>query len=560
MLIRWVFKSGKLITAEVMLTVLFYVFITLANISLGTIRTPTASFYIFWGTMVGLMFGLRGVLIAAGIGSMSVLGLILAQNAGILPLPDYRVGFTQWFNFTAIIGMTASLAYYVHQNTQKALARSEKNEERLRLLSENAKDVIWTMEPNGTISYISAAVEKVRGYTPEEAMRQPIEEILLPASQALSLNYFKKVIEDIQAGRPTEQFREELEYHRKDGSIFHADVIAYPIIDAAGNLVQIVGVSRDIDERKRHEQALAQHKAIIDSTGDAIISHDLQGNITSWNSAAERLYGYLAKEVIGQSISLLVHEDSKEDLAGLMKRVRQGEIFLHHRVYRLRKDGRQIPVLLSLSPIRNLQGEVIGTSSVGHDISEQVRLEQQVREMAFHDALTNLANRRLLDDRINLSLASNRRSRSHSALLYIDLDNFKPLNDTHGHEAGDMLLQEVAKRLKSNIRAVDTVSRVGGDEFVVLITDLEKEKDIARQHALAIAEKIRLSLEEPYVLETRQQQTDLMVAHICSASIGVVLFSETKKSQEELLKEADVAMYEAKHAGRNAVRFYQSKD
>ena len=145
-------------------------------------------------------------------------------------------------------------------------------------------------------------------------------------------------------------------------------------------------------------------------------------------------------------------------------------------------------------------------------------------------------------------------------MLYIDLDNFKPLNDTHGHEAGDLLLIEVARRLKSSIRAVDTVSRVGGDEFVVLITDLEEDEVLAQQYALAIAEKIRLSLEAPYVLEMVGQYSALMVAHICSVSIGLVLFSGTEKSQEDLLKDADTAMYEAKHTGRNAVRIYQQKN
>ncbi len=316
----------------------------------------------------------------------------------------------------------------------------------------------------------------------------------------------------------------------------------------------------DITSIKRSEEILGRYKAIIDSTSDAILSKDLQGVITSWNGAAETLYGYLAKEAIGQNISMLVHQDSKENLTGLMKRIEHGESFVHYRAYRLCKDGRQIPVMLSLSPIKNLQGQVIGISSVGHDISEQVRLEQRVLEMAFHDALTKLANRHLLEDRINLAFASNQRSHAHSALLYIDLDNFKPLNDTHGHEAGDLLLIEVARRLKSSIRAVDTVSRVGGDEFVVLITDLEEDEVLAQQYALAIAEKIRLSLEAPYVLEMVGQYSALMVAHICSVSIGLVLFSGTEKSQEDLLKDADTAMYEAKHTGRNAVRIYQQKN
>ena len=255
-------------------------------------------------------------------------------------------------------------------------------------------------------------------------------------------------------------------------------------------------VSRFQSSQEEIETALGRYKAIVSTSEDAILSKDLQGVITSWNTAAEKLYGYAAEEVIGKSIFMLVPKESKEDLLLLIQRVMQGISVPHYRAYRLRKDGRQIPVMLSLSPIRDLQGNVIGISSVGHDISEQVRLEEQVKEMAFHDPLTKLANRRLLDNRISLALAVNRRSRSHSALLFIDLDNFKSLNDSHGHEAGDLLLIEAAQRLKSCVREVDTIARIGGDEFVVLLTELEAEEGIAKQHALEVAEKIRLSLEE----------------------------------------------------------------
>ena len=319
-------------------------------------------------------------------------------------------------------------------------------------------------------------------------------------------------------------------------------------------------VSRFQSSQEEIETALGRYKAIVSTSEDAILSKDLQGVITSWNTAAEKLYGFTAEEVIGKSIFMLVPKESKEDLLLLIQRVMQGISVPHYRAYRLRKDGLQIPVMLSLSPIRDLQGNVIGISSVGHDISEQVRLEEQVKEMAFHDPLTKLANRRLLDNRISLALAVNRRSRSHSALLFIDLDNFKPLNDSHGHEAGDLLLIEVAQRLKSCVREVDTIARIGGDEFVVLLTELEAEEGIAKQHALEVAEKIRLSLEESYSLEVQQQSADKKVSHMCSASIGVTLFSGVEKSHDELLIEADAGMYEAKHAGRNRVMMYQPKE
>ena len=313
-------------------------------------------------------------------------------------------------------------------------------------------------------------------------------------------------------------------------------------------------------ESQTHLQdAMLLNAAIVESSNEAIIGISLEGIISSWNSAAEKLYGYTEEAAIGQSISILVHKDSKENLTELMERVKQGGSVEHYRAYRMRKDGRQIPVLCSLSPIKNGQGQVIGLSTVGHDISEQVRLEQQIRQMAFYDPLTNLANRRLLDERLSREFVANRRYGHHGALVYIDLDNFKPVNDAYGHNVGDTLLVKVAMRLKSCVREIDTVSRIGGDEFVILISELDKDPTIAKEQAGAIAEKIRLLLAEPYDLDVVQtDQSILSLQHYCSASIGIVLFSGIQKTNEELLKEADQAMYKAKESGRNTVQHYDS--
>ena len=311
-----------------------------------------------------------------------------------------------------------------------------------------------------------------------------------------------------------------------------------------------------IEAQERTALELSRFRAIIESTTDAVCANDLHGVITHWNPAANRLYGYTTDEVVGKSITLLVPEGSAEDVMALIRRVQQGEFIEHYRAERLCKDGKRITVLSSLSPIRNRAGQIVGVSSVGHDISDQDRLEQLVREMAFHDTLTGLANRRLLDDRISLARASNQRNRLHSALLFLDLDNFKPLNDNYGHEAGDLFLLEVANRLTSCVRAIDTVSRIGGDEFVILITDLGSDAAVARQSAHSIAEKIRRSIERPFLLEgKRDEQGALKVSWQCTASIGVLVFSGEAEGNDELLKRADRAMYRAKEAGRNQIQF-----
>ena len=195
-----------------------------------------------------------------------------------------------------------------------------------------------------------------------------------------------------------------------------------------------------------------------------------------------------------------------------------------------------------------------------YDITERMAAEEQIRNLAFYDTLTQLPNRRLLDDRLGQAIAASRRSAHYGALMFLDLDNFKSLNDTHGHGAGDLLLIEVARRINCCVRETDTVSRFGGDEFVVMLIDLNTDRAAATSQAGIVAEKIRISLSEPYILTIKHEgDADTSVEHHCTASIGVALFGKNEASQDDILKWADTAMYQAKDAGRNLIRFYDLK-
>lgn len=195
------------------------------------------------------------------------------------------------------------------------------------------------------------------------------------------------------------------------------------------------------------------------------------------------------------------------------------------------------------------------------EIARRVESEERVRQLAFHDALTGLPNRRMLSDRLSQTMAASKRSGLYGALMFLDLDNFKPLNDAHGHEVGDLLLIEVAQRLIGSVREMDTVVRLGGDEFVVMISELDTDKALSVKQAAGVAEKIRLSIEKPYRLSIPQpNQPDSIVEHHCSVSMGVVVFINHQASQSEILKLADVAMYQAKDSGRNTIRFSDATD
>jgi len=194
------------------------------------------------------------------------------------------------------------------------------------------------------------------------------------------------------------------------------------------------------------------------------------------------------------------------------------------------------------------------------DIVERKRMEDQVRQLAFYDPLTHLPNRRLLNDRLSQTLLASKRSAFHGALMFMDLDNFKSLNDQHGHSAGDLLLVEVARRLKCCVREIDTVARFGGDEFVVLLGELALSPQESMAQAGVIAEKIRLALAEPYALNMAREGADAVsLKHRCTASIGVTLFIDGDANLDGILMRADVAMYEAKAQGRNRVQFHAAR-
>jgi len=229
----------------------------------------------------------------------------------------------------------------------------------------------------------------------------------------------------------------------------------------------------------------------------------------------------------------------------------------HDNYFRLRRhDGVYRDFYCHAMPNFDEEGRFKYFLGFNLDITERNQMEQQIRQFAFYDTLTNLPNRRLLTERLNQTIVACRRSGRYSALLFLDLDNFKPLNDMHGHEMGDLLLIEASARLKSCVREMDTVARFGGDEFIVMLGDLDTDKTESAKEADLIAEKIRKALSEPYLLiSPANGHPSRVIEHHCTASIGVTLFNDHDASQNEIFKRADTAMYQAKEAGRNQICF-----
>ncbi len=284
---------------------------------------------------------------------------------------------------------------------------------------------------------------------------------------------------------------------------------------------------------------------------------DPQGRITDVNSKALSLTDLPREKIIGQYFPNTPWWSNSEDRSRLMDALRlayQGTASSFEARHP-NQSGDPISVLFSAMPITLDNG--IQVAVVGVDITERKQLEDQVRQLAFYDTLTQLPNRRLLNDRLGQLMVASKRSASHCAVMVLDLDNFKALNDTQGHLVGDLLLVEAARRLSTCVREMDTVARFGGDEFVVLLSELDADKAVSIQQALGVAEKIRASLSELYQLQCAHEgQPELRIEHRCTASIGVVVFVNDAATQDDILQQADATMYQAKAAGRNQVRLH----
>jgi diguanylate cyclase (GGDEF)-like protein/PAS domain S-box-containing protein len=291
--------------------------------------------------------------------------------------------------------------------------------------------------------------------------------------------------------------------------------------------------------------------------GQALV--DPSGRFLDANPKLCSILGFPKEELVQlKSQTITAPEDIAKDQE-FLRDIAKGKIdsFVREKRF-IHKNGHSIWAHFHVAAVRDATEKHQFNIIQVLDITERKGMEEQIHQLAFYDTLTGLPNRRLLDDRLNQAMSACKRNGCYGAVMFIDLDNFKPLNDTHGHRAGDLLLAEVARRLSGNVREVDTVARFGGDEFVVVLSQLAEEDSASATQAGIIAEKIRAALAGPYWLASNSNgSTKMIIYHEATASIGVALFNGNS-NPDHILKWADLAMYEAKADGRNSVRFYEA--
>lgn len=306
--------------------------------------------------------------------------------------------------------------------------------------------------------------------------------------------------------------------------------------------------------KQKFESLAHNHALLLQSMGEGMYGVDINGCVTFINPAALSMLGLREEEVLGKNAHASFHHHRADGSSypqaecPVFLTLQDGEIRYYDDEWMRRKGGTGFPASMTVTPVAE-NGLRTGAVVVFQDISQRKAYEARIHELAFYDTLTRLPNRRLLFDRLGQALPASGRRDTYGALLFLDLDNFKALNDTRGHEFGDLLLVEVAQRLLATVRVEDTVARLGGDEFVVMLEDLGSQKVEAHQHAEVVAGKICEALGTVYVLQDTEYR--------CSSSIGFALFKGPHVSATELLRRADSAMYEAKSSGRNAVRAYR---
>ncbi len=422
-------------------------------------------------------------------------------------------------------------------------ARQRLSAQRLQLATAATGVGIWEFDLITRRYHWDRAMFKLFGLDPAtvSALNNDWQQLLLPGELQRMRDATRATIKQGQAFDLTFQIR------RQDGQLRFMRNRAALHDDSSGTPTptRLIGSTEDVTERKMREADLRIAAAAFESHESMIIT-DAQAVILRVNRAFSALFAYTAEEALGQTPRIL--QSGRHDsafYAVLWASIKQDRAW-QGEIWNRRKNGEVFPVWLSITAVCNDEGEISHYVATHADITLRKAAEEEIRQLAFYDPLTSLPNRRLLHDRLHQAVISAKRGNGRLALIFLDLDKFKPVNDAFGHQVGDELLQVVAQRLQACVRESDTVARIGGDEFVVLLPSIEGAQD-----ALAVAEKIHATLKQIFILSEGE-------AVSISSSAGIALYPEHGRDEATLMSHADAAMYQAKTAGRDRFLLFES--
>ena len=504
------------------------------------------------------------------------LGVVFAGVAGLMLLFELIKGVfipenaSIWVSHALTILFSATLAtlvtFLLRRTTREVQLHAD-------LILESLAEGIYGTDTQGNCTFVNPAFLHILGYQhADEVLSRHIHE-LIHHSHADGTAYPATECRIYQAYRRNVKIHVDDEvFWRRDGTPVEVEYWSYPI-HRNGQMLGVVATFLDITERKKAEAALQlseqRFRDVSDAAGEYVWEMDTNMVYSYVSARAKAVKGYTPEQLLGHSPLEFMPQEDREGVTEIVKRAMTDNTHftLQHRD--ITPTGEVVWEEVHGISFYDSKGALIGLRGTGMDISERKQKEHQVHRQAFYDTLTKLPNRRLLGERLLATLNISERTRQYGALMFLDLDNFKPLNDQHGHVVGDLLLIEVARRLKSCIRKVDMAARFGGDEFVVLLCGLSARHDEAIVQARQLAEKIRSRVSEVYRLTSPQPDSPEslsaklpdeaatgVIEHRCTLSIGVAMFIDHLAGEQEILKQADAAMYDAKNSGRNAVCFY----
>ena len=449
----------------------------------------------------------------------------------------------------------AALALFALSAALAVLVLRRKVLERTRNLQASEQKLATILDSVGAFIYI-----KGQDFRYQYANHHILELFGRPASEVVGLDDFaffdSATALQLQANdRRVLQQGEHLEVEEINTRLGGEGTRAYlsvkiPLRHPDGTIHALCGISTDITERRKAEESLRIAATVFESFEGMVVTGPDQ-RILKANQSYARLTGYTVEELVGQTPRLLQSGRHDTQFYTALQSALRSQGAWQGEVWNRRKNGEVYPAWITVTAVRSPQGDITHYVGTQTDISGRKAAEEEIRLLAFYDPLTGLPNRRLMADRLQHSLATTARSGAGGALLFVDLDNFKDLNDTQGHEIGDQLLRQVAARLGGCVRSGDTVARLGGDEFVLLVEGLSSQPNEAAAQAENVARAVLQALGQSYLLGGHTYHS--------SCSIGVALYADAQGSVDELLKRGDMAMYQAKGAGRNTLRFFDPR-
>jgi diguanylate cyclase (GGDEF)-like protein/PAS domain S-box-containing protein len=423
---------------------------------------------------------------------------------------------------------------------EETLRRSE---QKYRTILEEMDEAYFEVDIAGNYTFVNDAISRLLGYPKEELIGTTFRKQVNEEDTARIYDAFGKIFTN---GKPVR----DIAYKaiRKGGEIKYAEITGFSIQNQKGEVIGFRGIGRDVTERKRMEESLRQsevkYRTILEEMDEAYFEVDLAGNFTFVNDAISRLLGFSKEELIGTTFRKQVNEEDTALLYDAFGRIYTTGKPVRDIAYKaIRKDGEIRYAEIAGFPIQNQKGEVIGFRGIGRDVTERKRNEEQIRYMATHDTLTELPNRMMFGQLLIHAIQAAKRNKRQLAVLFIDLDRFKIINDTLGHEAGDELLKAIAARFKQTLRAMDVVARLGGDEFVILVEEINHPDQL-----VTIAQKILSASMKPVPLMGEECRV--------TASVGISIYPKDGEDEQSLMKAADKAMYFAKEEGKNNYQFY----